>query len=135
MPEGLGGSYDGPEAMLRGCWARVFALLDVRPVPDEYLPAGGDRVVVIGRYLGTARATGRPLSAAFVHILRFADGLVTELVQITDTERWHEALAASAHAAEEATAAQDANARDHAVVLEGHPTRCRSRRRDGTYRG
>ena len=94
MPEGLGGSYDGPQAMLRDCWARVFAVLDVRPVPDEYLPAGGDRVVVIGRYLGTARASGRPLSAAFAHILRFADGLVTELVQITDTERWHEALTA-----------------------------------------
>ena len=40
MPEGLGGSYDGPEAMLRGCWARVYALVDVRPVPDEYLSAG-----------------------------------------------------------------------------------------------
>jgi uncharacterized protein len=25
MPEGLGGSYDSPQAMLRGCWARVFA--------------------------------------------------------------------------------------------------------------
>jgi uncharacterized protein len=104
MPEGLGGSYEGPEAMLRRCWAPVFALLDVRPVPDEYLPAGADRVVVIGRYLGTARPTGRPLSAAFAHVLRFADGLVTELVQITDTQRWHEALAASACAAEEATA-------------------------------
>ena len=82
----------GPDAMLRHRWARVFALLDVRPVPEEYLSAGGDRVVVIGRYLGTARATGRPLSAVFAHILRLADGLATELVQITDTERWHEAL-------------------------------------------
>jgi ketosteroid isomerase-like protein len=94
MPEGLGGSYDGPEAMLRDCWARVLVLADVRPVPDEYLAACDDRVVVIGRYLGSARRTGRPLSAAFAHILRFTDGLVTELVQITDTERWHEALAA-----------------------------------------
>jgi uncharacterized protein len=134
MPEGLGGSYDGQEAMLRGCWARVFALLDVRPVPDEYLPAGGDRVVVIGRYLGTARATGRPLSAAFAHILRFADGLVTELVQITDTQRWHEALTAQPRAAQETTVAQDANARDHSVVHEGHPTRGEAQPgRGGTY--
>jgi hypothetical protein len=29
--------------------------------------------------------------------------VVTELVQITDTERWHQALAASAGAVEEAT--------------------------------
>jgi uncharacterized protein len=92
MPDGLGGSYHGPEAMLHDCWARVFVLLDVRPVPDEYLPAGSDRIVVIGHYLGIARSSGRPLSAAFAHILRFANGLVTELVQITDTQRWHEAL-------------------------------------------
>ena len=96
MPDSLGGSYDGPEAMLRDCWARVFALLDVRPVPDEYLPVGTDRVVVVGRYLGIARSSGRPIRAAFVHILRFANGLVTELVQITDTQRWHEALAGTA---------------------------------------
>ena len=62
MPEGLGGSYDGTEAMLRDCWARVFALVDVRPVPDEYLSAGAERVVILGRYLGIARATNRPLS-------------------------------------------------------------------------
>src|ERR1019366_7079435 len=35
MPDGLGGTYDGAEAMLRECWARVFALLDLRPVPAE----------------------------------------------------------------------------------------------------
>jgi ketosteroid isomerase-like protein len=115
MPEGLGGSYDGAEAMLRDCWARVFALLDVRPVPVEYLPAGGDRVVVIGRYLGTARATGRPLSAAFAHVIRLADGLLTELVQITDTERWHEALAGQHPCCW--------GADRHVVVHEGHAHR------------
>jgi uncharacterized protein len=78
MPDGLGGSYEGPETMLHDCWARVFALMGVRPVPDEYLPAGRDRIVVVGRYLGIARASGRPLSAAFAHVLRFADGLVTD---------------------------------------------------------
>jgi ketosteroid isomerase-like protein len=93
MPDGLGGTYDGAEAMLRECWARVFALLDLRPVPAEYLPVADDRMVVLGRYEGTARATGRPLSAAFAHVLRFADGRVCELVQITDTARWRDALA------------------------------------------
>ena len=93
MPDGLGGTYDGAEAMLRECWARVFALLDLRPVPAEYLPVADDRMVVLGRYEGTARATGSPLSAAFAHVLRFADGRVCELVQITDTARWRDALA------------------------------------------
>jgi ketosteroid isomerase-like protein len=66
--------------------------LETRPVPDEYLPAGPDRMVVIGRYLGHARATGRAHDAAFAHILRFGRGRVSELVQITDTARWQEAL-------------------------------------------
>jgi 2-(1,2-epoxy-1,2-dihydrophenyl)acetyl-CoA isomerase len=92
MPNGLGGTYDGAEPMLRDCWATVFALFDVKPLPDEYLQVDPDRMVVIGRYVGTARRNGRRLSAAFAHILRFTDGQVTELVQITDTACWREAL-------------------------------------------
>jgi ketosteroid isomerase-like protein len=93
MPDGLGGAYEGAETMLRECWARVFALVDLRPVPAEFLPVSDDRIIVLGRYEGTARATGRPLSAAFAHMLRFAGGRVSELVQITDTARWRDALA------------------------------------------
>jgi uncharacterized protein len=93
MPIELGGVYQGAERMLRDCWARVFANLDVRPEPEEFLPVAPDRVVVLGRYRGTARATGRRLSATFAHILRVTDGRVSELLQVTDTVRWREALA------------------------------------------
>ncbi len=92
MPRDLGGAYDGRERMLAGCWGEVFRVLDTRRVPEEFLPSGPDRMVVVGRYLGEARGTGRPLDAAFAHVLRFAGGQVSELVQITDTARWHEAL-------------------------------------------
>ena len=92
MPRGLGGVYAGPEAMFRDCWAPVFKLIDVHPVPAEYLPVADDRMVVLGRYEGTARGTGWPLSAAFAHALRFTGGRVCEIVQITDTARWHDAL-------------------------------------------
>jgi ketosteroid isomerase-like protein len=92
MPRGLGGVYDGPERMLGECWGPVLAALHTRPVPDEYIPAGADRMVVTGHYVGHARETGRRLDAAFAHVLRFEDGRVSELVQITDTARWHEAL-------------------------------------------
>lgn len=94
MPNDLGGTYEGAQTMLRECWARVFAVFDFRAVPAEYLVASADRVIVLGRYEGTARSTGRPLSAAFAHILRIAaDGRVSELTQITDTARWRDALA------------------------------------------
>ena len=42
MPDGLGGTYDGAQTMLRECWRRVFALVDVRAVPAEYLPIADD---------------------------------------------------------------------------------------------
>jgi ketosteroid isomerase-like protein len=92
MPRGLAGVYEGPEAMLRNCWGPVFALVDVTPEPAEYLPVAADRMVVLGRYTGTARGTGKPLSAAFAHVLRVSGGRVTEMVQYTDTARWREAL-------------------------------------------
>jgi ketosteroid isomerase-like protein len=37
--------------------------------------------------------TGRPLDAAFAHVLSIRNGRVASLVQITDTQRWHEAAA------------------------------------------
>ena len=92
MPNGLGGIYEGAETMMRDCWAPILAAADVRPIPEEYLPVCDDRIVVLGRYRGTARLTGRPLSAAFAHILRIEDGQVRELVQVTDTARWQQAL-------------------------------------------
>lgn len=92
MPGGVGGEHRGAEHMLLGCWAPIFDLFDVTPEPDELLPAGPGRMVVVGRYLGSARSTGKPLGAAFAHILRFEDGRISELVQITDTARWHEPL-------------------------------------------
>ena len=94
MPMGLGGTYEGPETTMREVWGPVFGVLDTGPVPDEYIAAEDGRIVVVGHYTGTARKTGRPHDAAFVHILRFGDGAIIELVQVTDTARWHEALAA-----------------------------------------
>jgi ketosteroid isomerase-like protein len=92
MPRHLGGVYDGRERMLAECWSQVSAAVEIHAVPEEYLPSGTDRMVVTGRYVGSARGTGRALDAAFVHVLRFADGRVSEIVQITDTARWHEGL-------------------------------------------
>jgi hypothetical protein len=60
MPHGFGGVYEGAETMLRDCWGPVFALVDLRPRPTEYLPVADDRMVVLGRYEGTARGTGSP---------------------------------------------------------------------------
>jgi ketosteroid isomerase-like protein len=92
MPNDLGGRYEGAEAMLRDCWQRLYADVEVRPIPEEILETCDGRIVVLGRYAGKARATGKPLWAAFAHVLRIDDGRVSELIQYTDTARWHESL-------------------------------------------
>ncbi len=93
LPHGWGGVYSGSRDMLDRCWRPIFTQLAVRPVPREYLPCDEDRVVVLGRYHGHSRATGRQLDAAFAHVLRLRDQRIYELVQITDSARWHDALA------------------------------------------
>lgn len=85
LPFGIGRTYHGPEAMLEQCWGKVARHYAITPEPAEYLPVEDGRLVVLGSYRGTARATGRPLDAAFAHILRIADDRIVELLQVTDT--------------------------------------------------
>jgi ketosteroid isomerase-like protein len=52
--------------------------------PDEYLDAG-ERVVVLGRMLGRARATGTEFEARFAHVWDFQDGVVATFDSIVDS--------------------------------------------------
>jgi len=53
---------------------------------------GGDEVVVIGRYLGVAKATGRRLDVPFVHVWSLRAGKAWRFRQFLDTHGWIEAL-------------------------------------------
>jgi uncharacterized protein len=88
MPLAVGGRHDGPEAMLRDVWGRIFAAYDVSIDVDRLLPSGDDVVVALGRYRGCERATTRPLDARFAHVLTVREDRVSSLEQITDTRRW-----------------------------------------------
>ena len=59
--------------------------------PEEYIDAGSD-VVVLGRYRGNARESGKRLDVPFVHVWTFDDGLVVRFRQFLDTAGWVEAL-------------------------------------------
>lgn len=89
----IGGTFRGGEAMLREVWLPAAKLYGVLPHPEEFLPSGEDRVVVLGRYKGTPPATGRRFEAAFAHVLRVRDGQLTECRQITDSATWIDAAA------------------------------------------
>ncbi|WP_202915660.1 nuclear transport factor 2 family protein [Mycolicibacterium sp. CBMA 234] len=50
---------------------------------------------MFGYYRGHSRATGKRYVAAFAHDITIRDDKIVALVQITDTQCWHDALAAS----------------------------------------
>jgi 2-(1,2-epoxy-1,2-dihydrophenyl)acetyl-CoA isomerase len=91
LPLGLGGQYHGPDAMRRDFWGRIGRSFAVRAVPAEYCLLPDGRLLVSGRYTGTAHGGG-PLNAEFVHFLSFADGRIASLVQLTDSAQWANAL-------------------------------------------
>ncbi|MFN0132350.1 MAG: nuclear transport factor 2 family protein [Phycisphaerales bacterium] len=77
--------YVGPDAIVRGVFMRLATEWDgFAATPDECLDAG-ETVVVIGRYTGTYKATGRAQRAQFVHVWRIAGGKVVRFQQYTDT--------------------------------------------------
>ena len=58
----------------------------------EFLDAG-DHVVVIGRYRGRAKGTGKSLDVPFVHVWTYSGGKAIRFRQFLDTAGWVEALA------------------------------------------
>ncbi len=95
MPFSLGGEIDSREKMLLTVWGGAAAHFETTPLPDEFVVAGEDRVIAFGYYRGSSRATGKQYSAAFVHDITVRDDKVVGLIQITDTQCWHDALVAS----------------------------------------
>lgn len=59
--------------------------------PEQFLDAGDD-VVVIGRYRGLAKETGKRLDVPFVHVWTFRDELTVRFRQFLDTAGWIDAL-------------------------------------------
>ncbi len=77
--------YLGPEAVLTGVFARIGEEWDGFTVVPEDLLDAGETVVVLGRYKGSYKATGRALDAQLVHVWRVEDGEVVRFQQYTDT--------------------------------------------------
>ena len=56
--------------------------------------AQGDRVVTLGEYSGTFKATGKSMTAAFAHVWTIRDGRLARFDMYTDTAKVREALKA-----------------------------------------
>jgi uncharacterized protein len=88
-----GGVYHGLEEVRRN----IFEPLDAEwweefhAVPHDFVD-GGAEVVVLGRYTGRAKETGRVLDVPYVHVWTFADGRAVRFRQFLDTAGWNAAL-------------------------------------------
>jgi len=88
-----GGLYHGVDEVRKN----IFEPLDeawwseFSATPDEFLDAGSE-IVVLGRYRGVAKETGKRLDVPFVHIWTVEDGRAVRFRQFLDTAGWVEAL-------------------------------------------
>jgi ketosteroid isomerase-like protein len=88
-----GGRYNGVAEVRRN----IFDPLDeawwdeFSAAPEEFLDAG-DEIVVLGRYRGIAKGTGRELDVPFVHVWTVRDDKAVRFRQFLDTAGWVTAL-------------------------------------------
>jgi 2-(1,2-epoxy-1,2-dihydrophenyl)acetyl-CoA isomerase len=87
LPHG-GGVHRGPTAAIQDGWWALGRAFKVRAEPEEWIETVDGRLLVLGTYRGSVRATGRPFEAAFVHLWQERDGRLFRLKQLTDTAQW-----------------------------------------------
>jgi ketosteroid isomerase-like protein len=88
-----GGVRKGPDEVLEKVLGGIAA--DWSPFSseiDDFLDAG-DTVVVMGRYKGGSRKTGKPMVADFAHVYEVDGGKVRRFRQVCDTQPMVDALA------------------------------------------
>lgn len=87
------GTFFGPEDVAQGVFARVAVeWSEFHVEPDDYI-AAGDSVAVLGTYRGTYRATGKAMTARFVHVYRFREGRIVRYESVDDSASLNSALA------------------------------------------
>jgi uncharacterized protein len=87
------GTFAGPEDVAEGVFSRVAREWSEFHVEPEQYVASGDAVAVLGTYRGTYRATGKAMTARFVHVYRFRDGRIVRYESVDDSAMLNSALA------------------------------------------
>lgn len=86
------GTFHGPDAVLQNVFMRIGSEWDGFRVDMTEFVDGGDTVVALGRYSGTYRATGKPMSAGVAHVWTLRAGRIVRYLQYADTRKMAEAL-------------------------------------------
>lgn len=82
--------YVGRQQVGEGVIGRLVGDYEGFTVTPRTYVSEGDHVVVLGRYTGTRKDSGRRLDAQFVHHWTVGDGRVKRFQQYTDTAQWRE---------------------------------------------
>lgn len=77
--------YRGFAAIMEGVFARTAEDWDGFAVDMSDIVDGGDRVVAMGRYTGTSKATGKPMDVQAAHVWTVENGKVVRFQQYVDT--------------------------------------------------
>lgn len=85
FPYADGNPYVGPEAVAGGVFMRCATEWDGFAVSPEEFIDGGETIVVLGRYLGSYKKTGKPQRTQMVHVWRVKDGKAAQFQQYADT--------------------------------------------------
>lgn len=85
-PYADGNPYRSADAIINGVFARVasdWSSFDV--VVETTEPVGENKVLVLGRYKGVARITGKSIDAQVAHLWEVSDARIGRFQQFADT--------------------------------------------------
>ena len=91
MPQG--GHWHGPQAIADNVFGPIVEDIDGFQVTADEAYAGGDEVVVVSTYSGTARESGKELRQQAMHAWTVRDGKIARFRQFMDTVKYREVLA------------------------------------------
>ncbi|MFN0072983.1 MAG: nuclear transport factor 2 family protein [Chloroflexota bacterium] len=80
-----GTTFHGPDEVLEGVFHQLPHIWsEFAVVPDEFL-AADNRVIVLGRYHGRGRITGKSFNVPFVHVISLSAGRIRRIQVNVDT--------------------------------------------------
>jgi ketosteroid isomerase-like protein len=79
--------------MIENGWWALARVFRIRIESSAFIPCAGGRLLVVGRYEGSVRSTGREFEANLVHLWTARAGRLAHLWHLTDTAKWAQAIA------------------------------------------
>jgi len=84
-PAAQGSPYHGLDEVREGVFMRIASGFEGFVIKVDELLDAGDRIVMLGYYLGTRKATGKKFKAQVAHIWKIVGGKAVKFQQYTDT--------------------------------------------------